>query len=101
MRNEFFVERHAHEKHQAHLGEAAHDRLLRTTPTGEQRRTGRASRAQTARILAAIAALIAFARRRFPRRRHKALFDTGALCDRLRSSQHSRRAEHPDRGDGS
>jgi hypothetical protein len=28
MRNEFLVEQYAHEKHQAHLREAAHDRLL-------------------------------------------------------------------------
>jgi hypothetical protein len=58
MRNEFFVERYAHEKHQAHLGEAAHDRLLRTTRTGELRQRGRIVRAQAARTLAA---LIAFA----------------------------------------
>jgi hypothetical protein len=62
MRNEFFVERYAHEKHQAHLREVAHDRLLRTPRTAEQQRTGRAIRAQPARMLAAIAAMIAFAR---------------------------------------
>jgi hypothetical protein len=66
MRNEFVVERYAHEKHQVHLGEAAHDRLLRTTRTGEQRQIGRTLRAQAARTLAAIAALIAFARERAP-----------------------------------
>jgi hypothetical protein len=48
---------------------------------------GRALRAQAARTLAAIAALIAFARGRCPGRWHMALFDTGALRDRLRSSQ--------------
>jgi len=79
MRNEFFVERYAHEKHQAHLVEAAHDRLLRPTRTGEQRQIRRTLRAQAPRILAAIAALIAFARGRFPGRRHMALFDRGEL----------------------
>ena len=87
MRNEFFVERYAHEKHQAHLREAAHDRLLARPRPEEQRRTGRAPRAQAALILAAISAAIAAARRRFPGRRHTALFDTGALCDRVRSEQ--------------
>jgi hypothetical protein len=29
MRSQFFVERYAHEKHEAHLREAAHDRLSR------------------------------------------------------------------------
>jgi hypothetical protein len=66
MRNEFFIERCAHEKHDAHLREAAHDRLTRTPRTAEQRRTGRALRAQAALMLAAIAAVIAFARGRAP-----------------------------------
>ena len=87
MRNEFFVERYAHEKHQAHLGEAAHDRLLGTTRTGEQRQIGRALRAQAARTLAGIAALIAFAAHVLPGRRHMALFGMSARRDRVRSSQ--------------
>jgi hypothetical protein len=62
MRNEFFVERYAHEKHQAHVREAAHDRLLATPPPPEQQGTGRVPRAQAAHM-AAIAAMIAFARR--------------------------------------
>jgi hypothetical protein len=66
MRNEFFVERYAHEKHQAHLREAAHDRLLVTPRPAQQRRTGRALRAQAALVLTAITALIAFARERGP-----------------------------------
>jgi hypothetical protein len=66
MRNEFLVERYAHEKHQAHLREAAHDRLLATPRPAEQWRTSRALRAQAACILAAIATVIAIARGRAP-----------------------------------
>jgi hypothetical protein len=66
MRNEFFVERFAHEKHQTHLREAAHDRLLDTLRPAEQRRTGQVLRAQASLALAAIAAVIAFARGRAP-----------------------------------
>ncbi len=52
MPNEFFVERYAKEKHQAHLAEAARDRLL-VSP----RRVWPRSfvRAQAAVVLAAIA----------------------------------------------
>jgi hypothetical protein len=74
MRNEFFVERYAHEKHQAHLNEAAHDRLLRTPETAAQRGTNRAPAPQAALALAAIAAVIAFARGRAPwREAHRAM----------------------------
>ena len=66
MWSQFFVERYAREKHRAHLREAAHDRLLVTPQPAEQRPTRRALRAQAALVLAAISALIAFARGRGP-----------------------------------
>jgi hypothetical protein len=66
MRNEFSIERYAHEKHQAHLREAAHDRLLATPRTADRRPTRRALRAQAALMLASITAAIVFARGRAP-----------------------------------
>ena len=61
MWSEFFVERYAREKHQAHLREAAHDRL-----PGGRRLAGRPAqdrqlRVQAALVLAAMVAVLAVA----------------------------------------
>ena len=61
MRSQFFIERYAHERHQTHLREAAHDRLAHERPAVEQRDWGRTLRAPAATVLAATATAIALA----------------------------------------
>ena len=53
MSSQFFVERFAREKHQAHLREAAHDRLPRELPAAGHSAQGRPLRMQPALVLAA------------------------------------------------
>jgi len=61
MSSQFFVERYAREKHQAHLREAAHDRLPRDLrPVGHSAQ-GRLLRMQPALVLPAMVAVIVVA----------------------------------------
>ena len=60
MSNQFFVERYAREKHQAHLREAAHDRLPRELPAAGHSAQGRPLRMQPALVLAVMATVMAF-----------------------------------------
>jgi hypothetical protein len=63
MRNEFFIERYAHEKHQAHLCEAALER--QSASSAKVRQLGRSTiRSQVATALSLIRALVRLPRQR-------------------------------------
>jgi hypothetical protein len=51
MRNEFFIERYANERHQAHLSEAARDRRARTAGAPALERVSRFLRSRAASVL--------------------------------------------------
>src|SRR4051794_29172972 len=53
MRNQFFTERYAHEKHQAYLREAVNDRLTCDPPAAERQARGRNKRVKASVLLAA------------------------------------------------
>jgi len=63
MRNEFFIERYAHEKHQTHLREAALERQGRTSSASVRHLGRRTIRSPAATALSLIGSLVGLAHR--------------------------------------
>ena len=62
MRNEFFVERYAHERHEAHLSEAVLNREARAVAAPARQLRRRPMRLRPASVLIPIANLVVLAR---------------------------------------